>query len=438
MRKKILMILLSLIFLLSFPVSVYAFDCPPFKEIAVSQGIDTRVETVVVEKDSYYYIFFGSVNFSVTYQDSTLKTNQNWNKTDTYASVYKVSTSNPYDTWVSVSTKSDDPYTNFTTNGRTIVNCSMVYNTVDIPVSPGYEPSGGTDPVSPDYSSDIADLNKKYYELSQKIVELENELPELVKKAMEEFQENLATVLEELHNDNVVINKNISSIFSSIKDNIVPSLKSLDTRLKSIQEKLSLLLTKADSINNNITSFREQFNSYTVKALQFFSDMSQLVSDIKTLLEEQNPLSESNKDNYNDAVNTFIGNLDSFNSFFDYTDNLLNLLQTGEQHSITIHTFGTSWNVGSKNISIPSYPINIDFSWYEPIQTQAKNIMRAFMWITWVWYFLKRLPNLLNGLGIESYTTPVVEDNTPLLNGNTAPTETHFRFRDSAGVRKDI
>lgn len=132
------------------PLTALASYTPPFLDIAKEQGLTVKNNYAVVVKDGYYYIFFGNAGFEVSYADNTLKTNQDWNHSETFANVYKVSTSNPYSTWVSVSSEADDPFTNFTTNGRTLTDCYMVSNSYNIPVSVGYgsSVSGGKTTLS--------------------------------------------------------------------------------------------------------------------------------------------------------------------------------------------------------------------------------------------------------------------------------------------------
>lgn len=163
-------------------------------------------------------------------------------------------------------------------------------------------------PGNPDYGADIEDLNNKYYEITQSIKDLKSELNSMVQEAMSNLQDNLSTVLKQLHTDNVTINNNISSLFGAIRDNIVPSLGSIDSRLLSLQEKLATLLVKLDIIKDSVnlisdyvfdinTKFDITLSSFRDSVINEFTSLKTQITNLFTSL--QNQLDERFNETYN-------------------------------------------------------------------------------------------------------------------------------------------
>lgn len=196
---------------------------------------------------------------------------------------------------------------------------------------------------------------------------------------------------------------------------------------------LSYISSNVSSIRDSLQAFMENFNEFFTFFQMFlvdyfppsafaeeidisvyngwhnffeaFKDMSlhDYIMNIHKEIENQvNPLSEDNAADFNAAIDTLkndtvIGDL---NAVSDAGNQILNSL--GSANPTATLSFNTLPGEIC-GISIPSYSIDVDFSWYGAYREQAHRIMSAFMWISWVVLMWRRLPAIINGAPMDIF-----------------------------------
>lgn len=115
-----------------------------------------------------------------------------------------------------------------------------------------------------------------------------------------------------------------------------------------------------------------------------------------------NPLSDDNKESFDAAVNNFKSNtiVGDLESVSDAGNSVINALDSATPSA---HFYVNTLSSEFFGVSIPSYTIDIDFSWYGRYREQAHKIIGAFMWISWALLLYRRLPAIISGAPMDIF-----------------------------------
>lgn len=140
-----------------------------------------------------------------------------------------------------------------------------------------------------------------------------------------------------------------------------------------------------------------------------------------------NPLSDDNKESFDAAVNNFKSNtiVGDLESVSDAGNSVINALGSAAPSA---HFYVNTLSSEFFGVSIPSYTIDIDFSWYGRYREQAHKIIGAFMWISWALLLYRRLPAIISGAPMDIFNN---HDEVP-----EAVSTEHVTFNDEGVVTR--
>lgn len=200
------------------------------------------------------------------------------------------------------------------------------------------------------------------------------------------------------------ITSGISNITTSIADNIASVVSSITTMADNIVSSIS---TAADNIVSSITTCIE--NVVTTLTDFFASFFDNLFDTIENLLTYLFIPSEGYMEAHFDAVNSIYDGSSTYslkNKYYvlafikgfatDFNNFLSQDFSDVEAPTIEVNLGAaeSKYNYGTETVSA------IDFSWFARYRKYTDPFLSAILWITFIWVCVKRLPDIISGMGM--------------------------------------
>lgn len=158
--------------------------------------------------------------------------------------------------------------------------------------------------------------------------------------------------------------------------------------------------TLFESIGNWFTELWTNINNGFTSVIDYFKQRDE--EEKQAELEQQEDKNNEGSELINDSVSSIT---DKFNFIDNIKTNVNDMIEVITDDTKTPKfelTVNSKWYSGKVTV--------IDFSWYDDYRDLGDNVICCFCYLSFLWHIFKRLPDIIQGAGADSYVVSMGND----------------------------